>query len=446
MIDQVHSCSLTSPYQKALYWLLSGILALMAALPALAAPQSLCGYPIATRLTAPSGHAITSFDSAGSTLYFMTGDPFYNPGLTVWQYDGATAAAVFSNPGVFAGSKLTVINGIVYFNDGGDFVRWTYDYFRLNPDLSVTQVLDSTTSVSLWEAEAGPDGALYASGADGFGPSRIYRTLIDGIGGFGPFAMLGEVGDASGPLAFRPDGGMCYVPGYYYAGPPVPIYAFTAAEVTAAIADPSGSLLDPAGHDWGTLPAPFTGASGAVTDAYGRLYVTANAWGEPGRLLMYQPQGGAPVSIAEEPAGRMETIRIESGKVVFNTADGIHEMPLPLAVTNTGGSVEATAGDPVTLSVQTDGGAGPFTYQWYRVADQKAAVPVGDNLPYFTFTPAITDDGSRFYCEVSDTGFTVNSPEFILQVSQPTPAGGTALILMLFLLGGVAALLRTSRA
>jgi len=446
MISQVHFRNLLSTFRKSVWLALGGALTLVVALPVQAAPQSLCAYPITTRVTAPSGHAIASFDQTGSTLYFMTGDPFYNLGLTVWQYDGFSTTAVFNNPAVFAGSRLIVMGGRVYFNDGGDYSRWTYDYFRLNPDNSVTQVLDSTTSVSLWGAETGPDQALYASGAEGFGPARIYRTVIDETGQFGPFTMLGEIGDASGPLAFQPNGGLYYIPGYFYAGPPVPVYAFTAAEVTAAIADPSGSPLVPADHVWANLPVPFTGASGAVVDAFGRLYVSANAWGEPGRLLMYLPQGGSPVPIAEEPAGRVETIRIDQDKLIFNTAGGIHEIPLPIAITTTGATVAATAGDPVTLSIQTVGGAGTISYQWYRITDQKATVPVGSNLPYYTFTPSVSDNGARFYCEVSDVGFTVDSPEFVLQVSQPTPAGGPVLILLLGMLVVFMYFLRTRRA
>ena len=417
---------------------LSALLALVTCLltlPALSAPVSLRAYPVITRITAPSGHAISSFDFApANSVVFMTGDPFYDLGLTLWRHDGSSAVSLFTDPGVFAGSRVVFHNGRIYFNDGGDYSRWTYDYFLLNPDNTVTQVLDSTVSISLWGGETGPDNALYASGAEGFGPSRIYRIIPDPSGLFSDITMLEEIGDASGPLAFTPAGGLYCVPGYYYAGPPVPVYGYTAQEVAAALADPTGAPLTPSGHVWAELPAPYTGASGAVTDSYGRLYVSANAWGEPGRILMYTPQDPMPVAVAENPGGRIETLRIDNGKLVFNTADGIYETPIPLIVTTTGGTVEATAGDPLTLSVQTDGGAGTFHYQWFRVTGEKTSVPVGDNLPYYTFTPGPGDDGTRYYCEVSDAGFTVVSPEFVLRVSLPTPVGKNAFLVLLILL------------
>jgi len=142
----------------------------------------------------------------------------------------------------------------------------------------------------------------------------------------------------------------------------------------------------------------------------------------------------------------VETTRIISGNLVFNTADGIYEMPLPLAITTTGGTVAATAGDPITLSVQIAGGAGTINYQWYRITGQKALVPVGDNLPYYTFTPSVSDDGARFYCEVSDAGFTVDSPEFVLQVNQPTPATRTTALLAALSVIVLFLLARTRRA
>ncbi|HOJ69210.1 MAG TPA: hypothetical protein PK379_01600 [Candidatus Hydrogenedentes bacterium] len=437
-----HPCFIRSIARPAML----AAMVVLVTLPVMAVPLSPRAYPITPRVSAPSGHAIASFDLGANGIYFMTGDPFYNPGLTLWVHDGSSSTAVYNNPAVFAGSRVAILNGKVYFNDGGDFSRWTYDYFLLNPDYTVTRVVDSTASVSLWGAETGPDNALYASGAEGFGPSRIYRTIPDQAGQFGPFAVLGEMGDASGPLAFAPGGGLYYVPGYFYAGPPVPVYAFSSTEVSAAIADPVTSPLVPGGHAWAQLPTPYTGASGAVVDAFGRLYVSANAWGEPGQLLMYSPQGGAPMVIAEEPAGRVETTRIISGNLVFNTADGIYEMPLPLAITTTGGTVAATAGDPITLSVQIAGGAGTINYQWYRITGQKALVPVGDNLPYYTFTPSVSDDGARFYCEVSDAGFTVDSPEFVLQVNQPTPATRTTALLAALSVIVLFLLARTRRA
>ncbi|HPO31441.1 MAG TPA: hypothetical protein PKX28_09365, partial [Candidatus Hydrogenedentes bacterium] len=117
-----HPCFIRSIARPAML----AAMVVLVTLPVMAVPLSPRAYPITPRVSAPSGHAIASFDLGANGIYFMTGDPFYNPGLTLWVHDGSSSTAVYNNPAVFAGSRVAILNGKVYFNDGGDFSRWTY--------------------------------------------------------------------------------------------------------------------------------------------------------------------------------------------------------------------------------------------------------------------------------------------------------------------------------
>ena len=230
---------------------------------------------------------------------------------------------------------------------------------------------------------------------------------------------------------------MYYAHGYVYSGQ-AKIFRWSADEVAAAIANPVLAPLSPTGHEWATLPAAFTGAAGLAVDPSGNVYVTANAWGLPGELLLYRPGTSLPLSLARY-SGRLETLRMHDGTVHVNCATGIYALPQALSVALAGpAGVDAVSGKPLTLSVQTAGGQGPFTYEWFVSGSGKTDLSLGNNAPSLTIAPARDDTGTQYYCSVTDSGMTVSSPRYTLTIVATTPAVSHAALLLVALLFGTA--------
>lgn len=409
------------------------------------AVTSPAGYPVSEYLPAPAGETLVSFDWDGAgALYYMTGAPYPGMLLAVRRKSGGGTEELFRSTSVFPGSRATAVGPFVYFNDGGDFGRYSFDYFCHNTAAGGTpvRVYDSSApeALSLWGIDTRDGGQIFASGAVGFGDSSIFYQPLAQDGSLGSLVNLGTIGQASGPAAFGPSGEMYYVYGYSYTGQ-LDLYRWNAGEVAAAITAPALSPLNPAGHVWATPPNTFDGASGLVADAAGRVYVTVNKWGVQGELLMYRPDAAGaamtPVVLARHSSDRLETLRIRDGALYVNCVEGIFSLPLPLALQQVdGGQVQAVAGKTANLAVQTVGGTGTIQYQWYRMEDGKADTPVGGNSPILALTPTLNDDGAAYYCAATDDYDTVNSAVFTLAVSPATPAAGTAALAALALLVG----------
>lgn len=390
---------------------------------------SLTGYTFAPYDTAPAGESLVSFDfDPSGDLYTMTGDPGWALGLTVYRGVGVGRTMLFDSAAAFPGSRVTVVGPWLYFNDGGDYARWDFNYYVL-PLSGGSPVLAYTTvggTPSLWGADTRDGTQFFASGATNYGPSEIFFTPLSGTGALDALVSIGQPGDASGPLAFDAAGDLFYAPGYVYSGQPN-VFRWTAAEVAAALADPAGAPLSPGGHVWGEIPAPFTGASGMVVDTAGSVYVTANVWGAPGELLVFRADAdGAsqPPAALGRHAQRLGTLRLRGGRVYVNCAEGVYSIPEALTV-RADGPLERSAvvGESVSFSVTAAGGSGDTAYEWHRVTSRKADTLVGTDAPVLTVTPQWGDEGAQFYCLVSDAGTTgLKSPVFTLDVTPMLPA------------------------
>ncbi len=407
--------------------------------------ESLTGYGITQFVASPAGENLVSFDwDSTGALYYTTGAPNFGLGLNVYRNVGGSTTAVYPSPSVFAGSRITAVGPFVFFNDGGDFVRYTYNYFAYNVAQGGAPFLaydSSAQPLSLWGIDTRDGAQFFASGAVGFGPSSIYYMPTPADGVLNGLVSLGEIGESSGPVAFDSAGNLFYAHGYSFSGQ-AKIFRWTAAELAAAIANPVLAPLAPANHEWAAIPASFTGAVGMIVDAGGNVYVTANAFGSPGELLLYRPAVAgstpAPLSLARYPE-RLETLRLRDGKIHMSCAAGIFRMPVPLSVSLGGDAqIHAVAGKTLTLSVHTLGGEGTLSYRWFLTGVGKADIPVGDDSPTLNIAPAKGDQGRGYYCEVSDAGITVISPTYTLEVVIPAPvaswftlvamAMGTALV------------------
>ncbi len=294
------------------------------------------GYTIDEYYANPhiSNFTLVSFDwDNNGALYYSTGN-YSAEAFSVYQYDGGVPNAIYSQPGLFPGSRVTRIGSQIYFNDGGDYSRMSYNGFRYDPATggAAVAVWDDTNPVYDWGLNTynGETDILYA-GADGWGPTSLYYATLDANGDFTSFPAihLGEIGGSSGPVAADTQGNLFYADGY--ASPPC-IYRWTAAEVTAVIQAPALNSLLPDGHTWATIEGAASGATGMVVDGAGNVYLSATSWTAPSELRVYHndPCTGnyTDYEVIATYTGRMETVRLRDGKVFVSCDQGIYSSNL----------------------------------------------------------------------------------------------------------------------
>ncbi len=280
-------------------------------------------YMVQTYYANPhDGESLVAFDwDNDSNLYYSTGDPSWGLGFAVYRYDGSAVSLLHSNKSAFAGSRVTAIGENVYFNDGGTYERWTCDYYKCDLATALEPVnLEVASDISGLATRDGTD--FWAAG--GWSASICYSTL-DGNGNLvsNPLVNLGAIGSASGPIAFDAEDNLFYAEGYVGEGNPS-VYRWTAAEVAAAIADPDGSPLSPAGHVWATLSAG-SGVSGMAVDDDGNLIVTATSFTEPSELQRLFATDGehSGYEVLARSDERLETVRIRNARIYTSCSDGV---------------------------------------------------------------------------------------------------------------------------
>ncbi len=269
-----------------------------------------------------AGETLVAFDwGDNNNLYYSTGRPDWGLGLSIYRYDGATALKLYTDENAFAGSRVTVIGGRIYFNDGGTYDRWTCDYYRYDPVHPSAPVnIGVLSDISGLETRTGTD--FWAAG--GWNAAIYYSTLnADGDLLSNPLVNLGTIGNASGPIVFDKDGNLYYVEGYVAEGKPT-VYRWSAAEVAAAIADPAGNPLSPDGHTWASLSSG-DGASGMVVDNKGHLVVTATSFTDPSQLQRLFVTNGiyAGYEVLARSDERLESVRLRAGRIYVSSSAGI---------------------------------------------------------------------------------------------------------------------------
>lgn len=417
------------------------VLLLLIGVPAFSqGPSALNGASIENYFAflASSSAALVSFDwDSEGVLHYSVGDPNYGLKLEVYKQTEAGPIAVYQSAEVWAGSQLACIGRNIYFNDGGDFMRSDFNYYLYDAagPGSVSPLLEAPYGASLWGLTARGPGEFLASGsAATWGPAAIFFSRLSASGYLesSPPVHLGEIGESPGPLAFDDTGALYYVPGYAASGTAF-LYRWSAAEVNAALADPVGSSLQPGGHQWATLPSPFSGATGIATDSPGNVYVTATAWGSPSQLVVFRHASAAPLVAAEYP-GRLETVRFRNDAIYFSCADGVFRLPM-LDVDSSLESTQVIAapGGAAVFAVSATGGIGEKHFQWHRRNGSEAPVAVGSDLPHYSMTTRSEDTGSVFYCIVTDSVSSMESPHFTLTVQEPVPVGSFWSLMCVFI-------------
>ncbi len=337
-----------------------------------------------------AGETFVSFDwDLNTNLYYSTGRPDWNLGMSIYRYDGTTTSNLYTAAGVYAGSRVTRIGAYVYFNDGGDFDRYTCDYFKYDPaaGLVPTQTIDSVgTGTDLLGLQArGSSPELWAAGG---WSSKIQYTTLNTVGNpvSVPPVALGTIGNSSGPLAFDGSGNLFYVNGYVGAGNPE-IFRWTAAEVAAAVMNPSGSPLNPEGHAWATITGGFSGASGMACDDKGNVVMTTTAFGSPSevrRYLVDASGGNDGVETLAQAPGRAETVRCANHKVYFSTEEGLFALSSLSVVVGTN-SLAVPEGASTTFGVKLDAQpSGTVTLNVSRISGDADITVAGGTAIEFT--------------------------------------------------------------
>jgi len=378
--------------------------------------------------------ALVSFDwDASGALHYTVGDPNYGLKLEVYKLSQDTPILVYETASAWVGSLLTCIGDYIYFNDGGDYLRGDFNYYfynASNPE-TVVPLLIAPYGASLWGVTGRGTDELFASGSTAtWGPASLFYSPLDSSGMLEstPPVVFGEIGDSPGPMAFDPSGNLYYVPGYAYSGTAT-IYRWNVQEVDAALTGGSGMGLQPAGHDWATLPAPYDGATGMIADPYGNIYVTATSWGAPSQLLAFR-EDNAMVTPAAEYVGRLETLRYRDNAIYMSCANGIFRMPLltvEFSLEDT--DVLATVGETAVFAINATGGIGNRSYHWYRMDDQNTRVLVGTDLSHYSMTAQSEDSGTVYFCLVKDDVYSIESPHFSLTVQDPVPLAAPVILL-----------------
>ncbi len=302
-------------------WMVGSVLTLGRS--ALGAVIGSSNYLVQTYYANPhAGETLVSFDwDANTNLYYSTGRPDYDLGLSVYRWNGTAVSNLYTDATAFSGSRVTAIGGRIYFNDGGTYARWTCDYYRYDPARPAAPTnLGVLSDIYGLETRNGTD--FWAAG--GYNAAIYYSPLTpQGDLAGNPLANLGVIGAASGPIAFDTNGNLYYAEGYVAAGTPT-VYRWSAAEVAAALANPGSAPLQPDGHEWVALSAG-DGASSLAVDGQGHVLVTATSFINPSELQrLFVDQGRcAGYEVLARSDARLETVRVRESAIYVSASDGI---------------------------------------------------------------------------------------------------------------------------
>lgn len=291
------------------------------------------GFSVIATFSPGISDDLGSFDWAGDgKLYYAAGNFDYpTPRLEIASWDGSNTVSIHSvnkwpGGGVIAYSSAT--GDYVYFYED-DPSTFSQNLFRWA--ISSGHKTELISSANLSGLHVHQD-TLYmtAVGSGGFGTNAIYHSPIAADGSVGPLIFLGDVGIASGPVAFDTSGNL-----YLADGLDTTVYKYTAAELAAAIADPlTQPLADAVAHVWAnyseltlsdgvTTPA---GGTGMVFNLDGDLMLSATRFGALSALVRFEVTDDGANSghfIVAEGTERFGSVRLHRGQIYFNDTTSV---------------------------------------------------------------------------------------------------------------------------
>lgn len=241
------------------------------------------GYSAVPYYTHTTSDNIVSYDwDANANLYYMTSAGF--PDINMWVTNGGAPVNIYANPNNFAGASVVDIGNFVYFNDSDTSNNQNIHAYGPLTGSPTQSIVSTASNFGLYNH----GGNLFITGAVGFGPNQIFYSHLSATGTLtnDPPISLGTTGGGSGPLTFDAAGDLYFAPGYGDSS----IYRWSAAEVAAAIANPTLDPLSTAQHLWlnyaGLFPT-VSGATSMLVDPAGDLLVTLTDFSNPSDLVAF---------------------------------------------------------------------------------------------------------------------------------------------------------------
>lgn len=272
-----------------------------------------------------SVNSIVSFDwDVSQNLYYETATPAFNFG-GFYEYNGTSTSTLAAANSDFSGASVVSIGDYVYYNTSDFSNQKIYQYGPTNG--SPTLALSSTTANFGLYAH---NGSLYITGSADFGTNHIYYSSLNASGGLvsNPAIDLGVTSGSSGPLAFDSAGNLYYAPGFG----DLSIYKWSAAEVTAALLNPSGNPLSAAGHQWLDYSSLYGSVSGGTSLLVenGQLLLTLTDFSNPSDLVSFGIGGtgaynGSATTILQS-TGVLGELRQHNGNLYVSDGNQIYQL------------------------------------------------------------------------------------------------------------------------
>jgi hypothetical protein len=259
--------------------------------------------------------SVVSFDwDASDNIIYQTSTSSFTFG-GLYHFNGITQTLLVAGSSAFAGASVRRVDDFVYYNTSDFFDQNILKYGPLSGSPSNTLISTSPN----WGLHTRGSGELFITGAPGFGTNQIYYVSLDVNGDFVSSPLsLGVTAGASGPIAFDASGNLYYVPGFSDKK----IYKWSAAEVAAAIADPSTDPLPSAAsriwHDYGADFLTFSGGTGLTFDQDGNLVLSLTNFSDPSELVRFDVNGSgdyAGYSSILSTTGRLSDVRSYNGSL-----------------------------------------------------------------------------------------------------------------------------------
>ena len=243
-------------------------------------------YSATPYFTHSNADNIVSYDwAANGSVYYQTSTSGFTFGGLYRDNGGVSTQVVAGSNSVFSGASVVSIGQYVYYNNSDS--SGSQNIFKYGPVGGVAAASLASTNANYGLYQNG--GRLFITGAPNFGDNQIFYSNLNGSTGSllnNPAISLGTQPGSSGPLAFDRTGNLFYAPGFGNLS----IYRFSAAEVAAAIANPTSNPLNAAGHVWldySSLYGNESGGTSMLLDQNGALLLALTNFTDPSLLVKF---------------------------------------------------------------------------------------------------------------------------------------------------------------
>ena len=277
-------------------------------------------YSLASYYSDPQSNNIVSYDwtSSGSLVY-MSGDPYGDFTGVYSVSSGVNTTIDPANTG-YAGANVATIGNYTYYNfSDSNFNEYINQYGPTNGTPALT-LASTAPNYGIYAH----NGQMFITAGDSNGVNDIYYSNINSDGTLAGIVDLGVTSGDSGPLAFDTAGDLFYAPGYGDSS----IYKWSAAEVAAAIANPTLDPLTVAGHLWDDYSSTYSGESGATSMLFandGDLLVTLTSFDGPSVLVDFTPDAQTATTILSGSTGLGE-LRDQNGSLYLSAGSQIDQL------------------------------------------------------------------------------------------------------------------------